>query len=270
MTLVEVLAVIGVLGALLGIALPTIGGAREAAREAACGANIRSIQAANEAYALDHQERYVPGAAARRLGQTGQVVTNLERWHGARDAVSQPFRAVGGAITAYLSGAGSSRGVRECPSFAARLNELRERGEGFEAGAGGYGYNNSFVGTERVLAANGLWVTVSGGLGRAARRGQFAAPAQTIGFTDAAFAADTSVIEYSFAEPAFWPDMAGARPDPSIHFRHRGRAQVVWLDGRVSSEERTFTAWSGLYGTDPERVGIGWFGPQTNEWFDYE
>jgi len=270
MTIVEVLAVVGVLGALLGVALPTIGGAREAGRESACMSGIRSLQVANEAYAGEHEDRYAPGAAHRRVGLPGVVVTNLDRWHGARENASQPFQPEGGALTAHLSGAGASEGVRACPGFRFQLDALRERDLGFESGAGGYGYNNAFVGTEREEGPAGRWSPVREGLGRGARRGRFASPSRTIAFADSAFGGDEGVIEYSFVEPAFWPDMVGARPDPSIHFRHRGRAEVVWLDGHVSGERMTFTSWSGLYRTDPARVGIGWFGPEDNGLFDYE
>lgn len=42
-TLIEMLVVMGVITVIVGILLPALGGAREAARKAACGANLRSI-----------------------------------------------------------------------------------------------------------------------------------------------------------------------------------------------------------------------------------
>lgn len=271
MTIVEVLAVVGVVGALLGLALPGLRGAREGSREAACAGGARALQIANEAYADEHEERYAPGAAARSVSWSGAVATNLERWHGVRDQTSQAFRPEGGALTPHLGSPGASQGVRACPSFVARLEELRERGQGFESGAGGYGYNNAFVGTEREEREGGVWVATPNAHGRGARRARFAAPSRTIAFADGAFAGDEGVIEYSFVEPVFWPDGPGMRPDPSIHFRHRGRATGIWLDGHVTSEKMSFTAWSGLYRTDPAQAHIGWFGTDLgNEWFDYE
>ena len=77
-------------------------------------------------------------------------------------------------------------------------------------------------------------------------------------FADSGFA-QSNVIEYSFAEPRFHPEF-GSRADPSIHFRHLGRANVAWCDGHVSTDKRTFTWSSGFYEGDPDRLGIGWFG----------
>lgn len=271
MTLIETLAVVGVSGALLGLLLPTLRGAREGAREAACAAGARTLQAANELHADAHEERYAPGSAIRRVVWSGALQTNLERWHGSRESGSQPFGAEGGALTPFLGSGGASAGVRACPSFRARLDELLERGQGFERGAGGYGYNNAFVGTEREWRDGNVWVAPAGAMGRGSLRGRFASPSRTIAFADGAFAGDEGVIEYSFVEPVFWADAPGMRPDPSVHFRHAGRANVVWLDGRVSTEAMAHSAWSGLYRTDPARVRIGWFGPDdSNELFDYE
>ncbi len=68
------------------------------------------------------------------------------------------------------------------------------------------------------------------------------------------------LIEYSFAEP---PQFAGGgTPWPTIHFRHRGRANVAWADGHVSSET--------LERTDCRSAdhALGWFGPDDNSLFD--
>ena len=62
-----------------------------------------------------------------------------------------------------------------------------------------------------------------------------------------------------------------ARRDPSLHFRHGGRARVAWCDGHVSAERRTFTFKSLLYEGNPDRAGLGWFGPHDdNGFFDLD
>jgi prepilin-type processing-associated H-X9-DG protein len=161
-----------------------------------------------------------------------------------------------------------------CPRFRPRLEALIEAGEGFERGNGGYGYNNAFVGTRRSrrwVGGEAVWDVASDASG--SRVSRFDGPARTVAFADAAFAGDGGLIEYSFAEPAYWPGYAGDyRPDPSIHFRQvGGEANVAWLDGRVSQEERTATHWSGIYAVDPGSVGLGWFGDASgNALFDYE
>lgn len=261
-TLIETLVGIAVIAALVGVLAPTLGAARKSTRLALCMSNARQLSAANNAYALDHDGRSVPAAA--RFQQD-----NLRRWHGERDSVGQPFDPARGALTPYLGSAATSEGVRACPEFAPALRALRESGAGFESGAGGYGYNGAFVGAERVEASGDAWSLRTDE--RGARRSRFHRPSETIEFGDAAFAGDDGIIEYSFLEPSVWPEYPDYRPDPSMHFRHAGRAVVAWLDGHASARERTSTNWSGLYRADPGPLGIGWFGPDdSNALYDYE
>ena len=76
-----------------------------------------------------------------------------------------------------------------------------------------------------------------------------------------------ALIEYSFAEPYHWVFTAGtessATADPTIHFRHRGRANVAWCDGHITSEKLETRA-----GDRFTRNGLGWFGPSDNSLFD--
>ena len=112
----------------------------------------------------------------------------------------------------------------------------------------------------------------TGGLtaGFGAKNDRIRSPSTTLMFTDTAFVG-SALIEYSFAEPRFFPTFGG-RPDPSIHFRHNGRkANVAWCDGHVDSRVMTFSWTSGLYQGDPELENVGWFGePDDNGYFDLE
>lgn len=268
-TLIELLVVVAILALLAGLLLPALAGARGAARRAVCGSNLRQLILAAEMYADDHRGHYPPGAA--------DMLVNLSRWHGSRGAPSEPFQPVGGALTGYINGSGddaspgASHALRTCPELSRTL--ATGAGGGFERSAGGYGYNNAFVGTLRRPvgprgAGSGVWAVQSDRTG--SPRHLFQTPARTIAFGDAALATDAGLIEYSFIEARFWPDMPGQRTDPSTHFRHGGAALLAWLDGHVAGEAMAFTWSSGLHGGDPAALKVGWPGEaDDNSLFDY-
>jgi prepilin-type N-terminal cleavage/methylation domain-containing protein len=267
-TLIELLMVVAIIALLIGLLVPALSRARESGRSSVCSSNLRQLVIALDTYANDHADRYAPGAP--------DFLTNRVRWHGARASPALPFEPAGGSLSGYLDASGA---VRACPTFApvaARLAQLRL---GFERSAGGYGYNNAYVGVERTPAgvdpASGrtAFSLVTDRVGAA--RSRFAAPSLVAAFGDAAIAdanAVAGLVEYSFIEPRFWPENPGQRSDPSVHFRHAGRApglaQVAALDGHVSARARTFTWSSGLLGGDADRAGLGWFGStDTNDDF---
>lgn len=260
-TLIELLATIAILALLIGIMIPAISGARSAGHNAVCASNVRQVQLANDLYAHDHGERCLTGAA----DFTG---SNLHRWHGIRPSDDVSFQSESGDITPYLGGSAVSRRVRGCPSFVGTIEDLCTREKGFESGSGGYGYNRAYMGVERTQLSSGYWTIVDDTKG--ALRTIFASPSATVAFADAALA-ENELIEYSFVQPRKWPHTRRGRPDPSVHFRHAGRSNVAWLDGHVSSEQRTHTWKSGVYTEDPAPLGIGWFGAHDdNRLFDYD
>lgn len=91
-------------------------------------------------------------------------------------------------------------------------------------------------------------------------------PSRTIMFADCAFASPRGsnpkyLIEYSFAEP-YYHYGTKSHPDPTIHFRHAGLANVVWCDGHVTSEKMTRSN-----GKKFKKFNLGWFGPANNSLF---
>jgi prepilin-type N-terminal cleavage/methylation domain-containing protein/prepilin-type processing-associated H-X9-DG protein len=58
-TLIELLIVVGIIGILIGLLMPTISGVRESARRTQCSANLRNLGAAMIAYGADN-DRKVP------------------------------------------------------------------------------------------------------------------------------------------------------------------------------------------------------------------
>lgn len=260
-TLIELLVVTAVIAVLIGILVPALSKARRAALATECASNIRQLALASDLYASDHDQRFMPGAASIET-------VNRERWHGTRAGIGEPFTSSRAPITPYLEESGTTA-IRACPMFAPTLDLLAARALGFERGCGGYGYNNAFVGVDRHPSPHDprVFEVVNDRVG--ARRDRFASPARTVGFADAALAAE-EVIEYSFIEPPYWPHLPAYRPDPSTHFRHEAKASAAWLDGHVSAETMSHSQASGLYPLDPRSAGIGWFGEAgDNSLFDY-
>jgi prepilin-type processing-associated H-X9-DG protein/prepilin-type N-terminal cleavage/methylation domain-containing protein len=251
-TLIELLVVVAIIALLLAMLIPSLASAREQAKGTACKSNVRQVLLANMYYANDSRGQYCPGAA--------RFLKNLHRWHGTRDDVSEAFDSSRGPLVPYLGPEGT---IRRCLSF-----DTADLVGGFERGCGGYGYNNAFIGAQREKNAYGAWLVVTDKAGTVADR--IRRPGDTLMFADAAFARST-IVEYSFAEPRFHPRYPEYRMDPSIHFRHRGLANVAWCDGHVDAHRRTYTWASGLYTGDPDRLGIGWFGQaDDNSLFDLE
>ncbi|HNR34705.1 MAG TPA: hypothetical protein PKO36_05965, partial [Candidatus Hydrogenedentes bacterium] len=137
------------------------------------------------------------------------------------------------------------------------------------SGTGGYSYNAAYiVGTAYAnpypasMTETTLDVRVSN-------------PAEVVMFADAAMPQEGHIVEYSFIEPPLYVDPGhphgdkdGEFANPSIHFRHYGRANVLWCDGHITSERIDWTVDFNIYNGNNRQWGIGWFGPKDNTYFD--
>lgn len=255
-SLIELLVVIAVIGILSALLAPGLGAARNAAETARCASNLRQLQLANTLYASDNGS-YVAAAADIRGDIWGE---NLKRWHGVRSSTSEPFDGEKGPLNPYL---GSDGRIRKCPA----LKTVVTKGEAaFEKGCGGYGYNQYGVGSRSYVVGS------LEGAPMGMTPGGIRHPAETVMFCDTAFPQSEGgrrvLIEYSFAEPyrhiSDRTPTEGEVAEPSIHFRHGGRANVVWCDGHVSQEKLALSAKAGGF----KEENIGWFGGPNNELFD--
>ncbi|HEX8296138.1 MAG TPA: prepilin-type N-terminal cleavage/methylation domain-containing protein [Chthoniobacteraceae bacterium] len=233
--LLVVLAVITVLGTLILSATHIV---KEKAQSAQCVSNLRQLAAANLAHAAENNGQFVQA----------QERENLIRWHGIRSGATEAFNAEKGPLAPYL---GTEARVKLCPAFRDALKDS----ESFEESTGGYGYNALYIGGTPADRF------------RAERMSNVPRPANTVMFTDTAFARARGIQEYAYSEPFRSTDSAGrlrGALSPSVHFRHHDRANVAWCDGHVSGESFSALGKLNSYGGDSAKWKIGWFGPNGN------
>jgi prepilin-type N-terminal cleavage/methylation domain-containing protein/prepilin-type processing-associated H-X9-DG protein len=270
-TLIELVVVISVIALLMAILMPALSGARASSRTLACKSNLRQLLLAGLGYATENDGLCVP-AASDLWDNAG-----LNRWHGRRDTLDEPFDPLRGPLAGYLA----DGRAKECPGKGDFIRGLSWNSN-FEQGCGGYGYNMTYIGSR--IWQNGVhsmqaWKDT---YALTTRMTEISAPGQTLMFADTAMAKGRSspaggqgaLIEYSFAEPPF--TVYNRRPvtefymSPSIHFRHADRANVGWADGHVEPRKLTAFDNENAYGVTSAEMNLGWFEPINNTPFDLE
>jgi prepilin-type processing-associated H-X9-DG protein len=234
-TIVEILVAITIAIILGAISVTAYFKAVDRAKTIKSIANLRSLAAANIAYAGDNGGTFCPA----------QDSANRTRWHGARKGGGGAFDPAMGFLSPYL---GRDARVGICPFFL----DAMESGS-FELGSGGYGYNSHYVGGS------------PGKLFDAEQLANITNPSRTVMFTTTALSRSGGIQEYPYTEPFKWVDRNGnlAGPlQPSTHFRANGKALVAWCDGHVTAEPpNEDVSGKNFYGGDNKEAQIGWFGP---------
>lgn len=243
-TLLELLAVMAIIAIVSVLVFSGLKSGRETAAASKCLGNLRFLAEANGRYAAEHDGQYCPA----------QEKSNMVRWHGSREAADAKFDPAQGPLAPYL---GRDGRVKECPSFQHYLSGK----DSFENGSGGYGYNAVYIGGTPRDKWSGERVS------------NVTRPERTLMFADTALARGDGLQEYPYAEPYQWvaPNgrLAGAL-SPSVHFRHRGKANVVWCDGHATPEAPgRMGNQTNYYGGDEGKHSLGWVGPeQENGWWN--
>jgi prepilin-type N-terminal cleavage/methylation domain-containing protein/prepilin-type processing-associated H-X9-DG protein len=211
-TLIELLIVITIISVLVGMLMPALFAAREQARSASCRARLNQLGQAVSIYGLDH-DQFLPACA----DWTGKQFFGLYKGPLERVDFSK----------GYLSDAvGQDAEVWQCPSFT----DFMPRAQGPCAG---YAFNYHYL-NEMVESGN-WWDPDYKYWWRGKLESTIRAHSTTALFGDSA-----RNWMGPLEENWFWTPPSEARAWPGwetayTHFRHLGRANVVFADGHVSS-----------------------------------
>lgn len=255
-TLIEMLVTISVIATLLGILLPSLIAAKQKSKQLVCQSNIRQLVMAVTCYADDNNGSYV-------LAAPGIFGENKHRWHGVRENDNEPFDRTKGPLARYLKGQNL-----KCTAKV-KFVKLPPSDVEYDEGGGGYGYNMIYIGS--VVWSNGY---EDENCKTAAKDTDIRQSSQTLMFADTAMARFDYLTEYSFAEPRYFVvngtpvTDGGWDPVPSIHFRHRGRANIGWVDGSAASKKMGNYEGTNLSDIKMKDMDLGWFEPMNNTMFD--
>ena len=225
-TLIELLVVIAIIAILAAILLPTLQSAREAGWSSSCLNNLKQLAMANIHYADANRAFLVPYS-------TDMLTTNTHRWHGSSDTSasggSGNFDHGKGPLAPYL---GTSGKVAVCHALKAP-----ENASAFERGCGGYGINYYIGKTDpdswapEVFAA-GFKINR---IVNSSRKIMFADAANPVK-ANGSWASATNFDYLSYSSSLEIPQQSWT-PSPTMHFRHRSKANSGFCDGHAEAVE---------------------------------
>jgi prepilin-type processing-associated H-X9-DG protein/prepilin-type N-terminal cleavage/methylation domain-containing protein len=212
-TLIELLVALAIMTVLISLLLPAIQRARAAADRIRCANNLKQLGIALHHYAADFEGTLCPA----RTHENGKH----RWWFGETVSGSSQVDTRRGHLMPYLE---DSRPSLRCPTLDPERVQQR-----YEGGTGGYGYNYRYLAPLRFPAPTFLPVWTR------RKIGHIASTSETIAFADSAGSwidpwptGPATLIEVPLIEPP-------SGQYPSVHFRHGGSANVLFLDGHVES-----------------------------------
>ncbi len=225
-TLIELLVVVAIISVLAAMLLPALSNARDQARKVVCASNLKQIAIGMRMYLDDHN------------GYFWLLSTNepdgILWWFGfqsgfANSGTDRPLDKTEGILAAYVNSIDENL---ECPSFPYDSPTFYRK---FAERSATYGYNKKLQ-----------WKRESQYEDRAS---------QVFAFVDAVhFDFGTTFNEGHYVDLPGWGEPPGIWKSGYAHFRHRGAANVLYLDGHVAPQLMRGVP----FDSTPDKYGCKW------------
>jgi general secretion pathway protein G len=230
-TLTQLIVVIGIIGLLTGILLPTIHRVREMAKSVQCLGNLRQMAQAAHLYGVENDGRYpIAYCWVWRANSTVTLCWDLT----TIDATGQPTQVIPGLLWQSTD----PTRIQQCPSFEGSANWLDDPYTG-------YNYNTSYAG-------HGQYESIS----TPARIASILHPATTALFGDGQWSGGANKFMRapfpSLGDASFTGRWAGTQG-----YRHLGNTNVAFCDGHAESVNDCFTG--NADGAENVAPGTGFF-----------